>query len=129
MKRLVHLQDERCGAPDHLTEINRALIKERLIDQSLSLEDARGLVDIHTHEQESKIAGLRPDELILHHFSKYGVEVIRYTDYGGEMLRSHRWLRCAVDAVLRAACARRGMLFSLILRKPFASTMPNKERE
>lgn len=127
IRRFLKPQYHMCGGTEHLIEINKSLIQEKLIDGPLSLEELRGLIDIHTHEDESNIAGFHPDELISQHFSKYGVEVFRCTDYGGEMLRAHTWLRWAVDAIMRAACARRGMLFSLILRKPFAGTMSNKE--
>jgi len=101
-----------------LSRINAALLAEGTIGEPLSLEQLRRLVDIHTKPEETTIAGFHPRDLIERHFPAYTVELLTFTDYGGEMLRPHPLLRSALDTACGWLCPRKGSLFSGILRKP-----------
>ncbi len=107
-------------AGEHLEAINQALMRDGLIARPLALAELRDLVDVHTHDDQGhqRRVGFVPDELRRRHFPDYHVELTLFTDFGGEMLRPHRLLRAAFDALMRTLFPGRGRLFSWILRKP-----------
>ena len=103
---------------EHLSAINEALAGEGLIDRPLTPAELRKLIDAHTHDDAAGgKAGFFPKELIARHFADWGVEAMRFADYGGEMLQAHRRLRGGLDAMMRAVAPGKGRLFSWILRK------------
>ncbi len=121
IRNLLYPRSDTHQETDHLAIINKRLLAEQIVSEPLTLGELRSLVDVHAQESDDMHAGFVPSELIQQYFRQYDVETMYMSDYGGEMLRSHQWLRWTVDTAMRAAYARRGMLFSLILRKPFTS--------
>jgi SAM-dependent methyltransferase len=106
---------------EHLDTINTQLLSEGLIDNPLSLGELRDLVDLPFHEEDDDHAGhvgFAAPALIERYLPRYQPELIRYSDYGGEMLLGHPWLRRTWDAVMRVLAPGKGRLFSWILRKP-----------
>jgi ubiquinone/menaquinone biosynthesis C-methylase UbiE len=106
---------------EHLDAINKILLEEKLIDNPLTTTQLRQMVDIHTHSEEEHEdkTGFDPEELIATCFPGYQVEKIIFSDYGGEMLRKHFWLRKMFDGIMRRLFPGKGRLFSWIIRKPF----------
>lgn len=124
IKRKLGRQGEQYEAHEHLDAINEALLREHLIQRPLTLAELRKLVDVHTHgkgEREEK-TGFHAAELLREAFPDYSVELLIHGDFGGEMLRRHRLLRSAFDAVMGVAFPGKGRLFSWVIRKPLART-------
>jgi len=109
---------DRYEACEHLARVNEVLLGERLIEQPLTLNELRSLVDAHTRDNGAHEAGFSPAALIEQWFPAYTVEVLLFGDYGGEMLRGHPYMRAAVDRCLAVLSPGKGQLFSWILRKP-----------
>jgi SAM-dependent methyltransferase len=122
--RLARRLDRSRGRPtwhehEHLTEISDRLREEGLIDRPLSVDELRRLIDPHTHDDEGEHpAGFDVPKLLDGHLAGYAVEVLRFTDYGGQMLQAHPWLRGLYDWKMRVFFPGRGRLFSCIVRKP-----------
>jgi SAM-dependent methyltransferase len=114
----------RSGAASHdleyLAAINRLLLAEDAIAGPLTLRDLRALVDVHAdgggHARDER--GFSLPDILQRQFAGYGVEMQRFSDYGGEMLRPHPRLRVAYDGVMRRLAPGKGQLFSCILCKP-----------
>jgi ubiquinone/menaquinone biosynthesis C-methylase UbiE len=105
---------------DHLPAVNAVLLREGLIREPLSLDQLRGLVDCHAHHQadHEETRGFHVRELLREFFPGYAVEYVRYSDYGGEALKRHPWVRACFDGMMRVLFQEKGMLFSWIVRKP-----------
>jgi len=105
---------------EHLDLINRRLLAEGVIPRPLSIHELRALVDVHADSgrHEDHTQGFCVAELLGRHFGRYCVEKLRFTDYGGEMLRKYAWLRRLYDGLMRVSAPGKGQLFSCILRKP-----------
>ena len=105
---------------EHLQAINEKLLSEGLVSSPVSLAELRSMVDIHTHDEDEteKKGGFRIPTLLRDHFPQYEVEVLRCTDYGGDMLRKAPSLRWTFDALMRGLFPGKGRLFSWILLKP-----------
>jgi ubiquinone/menaquinone biosynthesis C-methylase UbiE len=108
-----------CAADEHLCTVNSVLLREGLIEKPLSLAELRGLVDVRLRadEDHGDVTGFAPQEIIARYFPHYTVELVIFGDYGGEMVRRHPWLRGLLDNAIGALWPRKGMLFSLIIRK------------
>ena len=121
IKRKLGIAIDQYEQHEHLDTINRQLRSEGLLDEPLTLAALRDLVDVSVPEEgeeHEQTAGFEVSELIERHFSPYQIEVLRFTDYGGEMLHPHPWIRRVFDGVMRLLAPDKGRLFSWILRKP-----------
>jgi ubiquinone/menaquinone biosynthesis C-methylase UbiE len=104
---------------ENLDEINAALLSEGLVDEPLSTDKLRKLVDPHTHQEDgSSKGGFDASKIVASHFPGYKVEVLYFSDYGGDMLRKLPAFRRMFDSMLTALFPGQGRLFSLVLRKP-----------
>lgn len=111
-------QAESLESRDHLDAVNRALLAEGLISAPLTLAQLRQLVDVHTHGDKEHKKGFVPRQIIADCFPGYTIETLRFSDYGGQMLRGVPFLRAGFDTVMGALFREKGRLFSCILRKP-----------
>jgi len=119
-RRLSRAAGPAAEAVEHLDAINAALVAEGRIAQPLTMEALRDLVDVQAKGGESghEGLGLWPETLLRECFPQYRVEALWMTDFGGDMLRPHAWLRAAYDAAGRLCCGGKGRLFSWVIRKP-----------
>ena len=121
IKRKLGLRINEYEQHEHLDIINTRLQTEGLLDTPMSIAELRDLVDVSSHEQEEEednSSGFHVLELLDRHFARYHMEVIYYSDYGGEMLHHHPGIRRIYDGVMRKLAPDKGRLFSWILRKP-----------
>ena len=111
---------------EHLDAINQVLVQEGLIEKPLSLPDLRELVDVHSRQTDAdhNETAFVTDELLNRFFPSYRIHYLRYTDYGGEMLKRHPWLRAAYDKVMAAMFPGKGRLFTWVLQKPAEREAP-----
>lgn len=106
---------------ENLGEINDILMAERLVDSPLTSDQLRKLVDPHTHQDEDEgeaKGGFDSAKIISNHFPTYKVEVLSFSDYGGDMLRKVPFIRRLFDSICTKLFPGRGRLFSFVLRKP-----------
>jgi len=106
------------GEDGYLRAINETLLREGRLAEPLTLQQLRQHVDVHSQPQDHGAMGLDPLGLLSDCFLKYQCESLVCSDYGGESLRPHTWLRAAIDGVMRRAAPTSGMLFSWVIRKP-----------
>ncbi len=120
IRRKLGLDSAAYEKSEHLREINATLTEEGLITRPLSQADLRHLVDVHSHgeDNDDDHPGFYPRDLLAADFLAYHVERMVFTDFGGEMLLRHPWLRAAFDRLLGTLFPERGRLFSWIIRKP-----------
>ncbi len=114
-------------ACEHLDAINETLAKEGWVSRPLTLAELRKLVDVHAHRDaghENEI-GFNAEHLIESCFPDYIIEKAVFTDYGGEMLIRHPWIRAMFDGIMCLLFPRKGRLFSWIIRKPEIRSNPS----
>ena len=104
---------------EHLTEINEALIAEGILDEPLTSQELRKLVDPHTHDKEDEDAksGFNIVRILHEYFPEYTLEALNFSDYGGDMLRKFPVLRDGFDMLMGRLFRGNGRLFSWVIRK------------
>jgi len=104
---------------EHLTEINEALIAESIVNEPLTSQELRRLVDPHTHDKEDEDAksGFNPVRILHKYFPGYTLESLNFSDYGGDMLRKFPFFRNGLDMLMGRLFEGKGCLFSWIIHK------------